>query len=335
MTTRSMKSKIFAIATCVTAFICISNNVHAEPTPGYNNKIPGKIMTPDKVETRIGTLEFFNGMPTAETVKTAYDNLDFLRGECECQVESQSKALEPVDEFVFGDYRCYMVQAYFPKDALNAMLPRNFTIPDDAVMAEYYPDTELRDDAHPFMMNFCHGSNLHDVFTNINFPEQEEILPMFPVMYTHDDGNMYLCSYVPVLYLDSFVGVLGGLLWGLRKEFHPEMEHEETATTNWWSIEGVIDASFEKQTDHEMMEFHNFIEQTFANPMVTISYPLPFPMMVVYDARVYPTTVMKASETFYWNYKGVTVEQSDDDLSVFSEYEFTMSSPMSSRQYFK
>jgi len=50
------------------------------PTQGYNNKIPQKIMTPDKVETRIGTLEFFDGMPTDETVTKVYDNLDFLRG---------------------------------------------------------------------------------------------------------------------------------------------------------------------------------------------------------------------------------------------------------------
>lgn len=30
-----------------------------EPTPGFNNKVPEAIMTPDKVDTRIGTLEFF------------------------------------------------------------------------------------------------------------------------------------------------------------------------------------------------------------------------------------------------------------------------------------
>ena len=34
-------------------------------TPGYNHNIPEEIMTPDKVETRIGTLEFFDGMPSA------------------------------------------------------------------------------------------------------------------------------------------------------------------------------------------------------------------------------------------------------------------------------
>ncbi len=49
-------------------------------TPGFNNKIPDKILTPDKVETRIGTLNFVDGVPTAETAQKAYDNLDFLRG---------------------------------------------------------------------------------------------------------------------------------------------------------------------------------------------------------------------------------------------------------------
>ena len=52
----------------------------SDKTPGFNIKIPEKIMTPDKVETRIGTMEFFDGMPTAETVEKVYDNLDFLRG---------------------------------------------------------------------------------------------------------------------------------------------------------------------------------------------------------------------------------------------------------------
>ena len=50
------------------------------PTPGYNNPIPPKIMTPDRVETRIGTLEFFDGLPSAVTVDKVYENLDFTRG---------------------------------------------------------------------------------------------------------------------------------------------------------------------------------------------------------------------------------------------------------------
>lgn len=51
-----------------------------EKTPGYNYKIPDKIMTPDTVETRLGTLKFFDGMPDKETVQKLYDNLDIMRG---------------------------------------------------------------------------------------------------------------------------------------------------------------------------------------------------------------------------------------------------------------
>lgn len=49
-------------------------------TPGYNHEIPAKIMTPDTVETRVGTLKFFDGMPDEATVDRLYDNLDLMRG---------------------------------------------------------------------------------------------------------------------------------------------------------------------------------------------------------------------------------------------------------------
>ena len=46
---------------------------------GYNTPIPANIMTPDRVETRIGALEFTDGFPTTETVDRVFDNLDFMR----------------------------------------------------------------------------------------------------------------------------------------------------------------------------------------------------------------------------------------------------------------
>src|SRR6516165_6231600 len=52
----------------------------ADRTRGVNNKNPDQHMTPDKVETRIGTLNFVDGVPTAETTQKVYDHLDFLRG---------------------------------------------------------------------------------------------------------------------------------------------------------------------------------------------------------------------------------------------------------------
>ena len=46
-----------------------------QTTPG----IPQSITTPDTVETRIGTLEFWDGAPTVETAEKVYDTLDFTR----------------------------------------------------------------------------------------------------------------------------------------------------------------------------------------------------------------------------------------------------------------
>jgi len=42
-------------------------------------KIPQEIITPDKVETRIGTLNFKNGMPDHATIQAVYNNIDFSR----------------------------------------------------------------------------------------------------------------------------------------------------------------------------------------------------------------------------------------------------------------
>ena len=39
-----------------------------DPTPGYNNRIPESILTPHDVETRAGTLKYFDGIPTPESM---------------------------------------------------------------------------------------------------------------------------------------------------------------------------------------------------------------------------------------------------------------------------
>ncbi len=51
-----------------------------DATPGYNTRIPESILTADRVDTSIGTLEFFDGLPDEATVRTVYDNLDRIRG---------------------------------------------------------------------------------------------------------------------------------------------------------------------------------------------------------------------------------------------------------------
>jgi len=77
-----MKMTIYVAIACtsVLAVPMASAEGSAETTPGFNQLIPEQIMTPDKVETRIGDLNFYDGIPTEETLEKVYDNLDFIRG---------------------------------------------------------------------------------------------------------------------------------------------------------------------------------------------------------------------------------------------------------------
>ena len=52
----------------------------AQVPEGYITPIPESIMTPDEVDTRLGNLEFFDGVPTQETADRVLENLLFLRG---------------------------------------------------------------------------------------------------------------------------------------------------------------------------------------------------------------------------------------------------------------
>ncbi|HOW55808.1 MAG TPA: DUF1254 domain-containing protein [Syntrophorhabdaceae bacterium] len=49
------------------------------PKMKMTTTLPPGIATPDKVETRLGTLNFFDGFPDKATVDKLYDNLDFQR----------------------------------------------------------------------------------------------------------------------------------------------------------------------------------------------------------------------------------------------------------------
>jgi hypothetical protein len=46
----------------------------------FKTDIPTKILTPNRVDSRIGELEFYDGIPTDATLEKVYDNLDFMRG---------------------------------------------------------------------------------------------------------------------------------------------------------------------------------------------------------------------------------------------------------------
>ncbi|MCZ4410364.1 DUF1254 domain-containing protein [Cryomorphaceae bacterium 1068] len=79
-----MKRSISAILLVVIFAGCQQEAAVEEKTSVQTYKmtteIPIGILTPDKVETSIGTLEYFDGVPSKETSKNVYDYLDRMRG---------------------------------------------------------------------------------------------------------------------------------------------------------------------------------------------------------------------------------------------------------------
>ena len=50
------------------------------PKMKMTTEIPPGITTPDNIKTRIGTLDFFDGVPIGDTPKKVYNFLDFQHG---------------------------------------------------------------------------------------------------------------------------------------------------------------------------------------------------------------------------------------------------------------
>ncbi len=69
------------IITLTTMLLTSFANAKEAQRPKYAADVPEFLLTPDKVKTDfLGTLEFFDGMPSESTVKKTYDFLDLSRG---------------------------------------------------------------------------------------------------------------------------------------------------------------------------------------------------------------------------------------------------------------
>lgn len=72
--------KILLVAALVGTLAAATAQAQTAPKMKMTTDIPPEITTPDSVETRLGTLKFFDGFPDKATVEKVYDNLDFQRG---------------------------------------------------------------------------------------------------------------------------------------------------------------------------------------------------------------------------------------------------------------
>jgi len=236
----------------------------------------------------------------------------------------------PHDPILKGNNLSYMTLGYFPREELEKLLPSAMSIPSDEIMAREYPTAKKVEGMHPFMMMFSNCNNVHDVMTERELRSYRELFPLFPVTYTHGNEQQ-LCSYIPVMYLDYLLGVIGGLYLGLRKEFHPKMIDQETDTSKSFIIKGILDTSFQKAPENGDLELDAFFAQTFNVPAVTVAY---LGRTYFYMAKVYPSKVLDTSHVYEWRYKGSVIKSNEDTFANYCEYTFTTSQAMRYEGYF-
>jgi hypothetical protein len=246
------------------------------------------------------------------------------------QTYEQLKNRTRHDVLLEGNNCSYLVVGHFPARELEKILPEAMSIPSTEAMAEGFPTIEKIDGMHPFLMMFSNCRNVHDVMTEIELRHYRELMFFIPVTYSQGDEQQ-LCSYVPVLYLEYFIGVIGGLYLGLRKEFHRKMKDVETQTTKSFFIEDILDASFEKGQENGGQELDPFFAQVLGNPTVTVSY---FRRTNFYTTTAYPTKVLDASAEIEWNYKGSVIKNNEHTFANYAEYHFTTSQAMRYDGYF-
>ena len=92
MRARPVRNLIAAAVVGAMALATTATQAQTAPKMKMTTDIPPGIASPDKVETRLGTLNFFDGFPDKATVEKVYDNLDFQRA-----VQAYLLALAPVN----------------------------------------------------------------------------------------------------------------------------------------------------------------------------------------------------------------------------------------------
>jgi hypothetical protein len=246
------------------------------------------------------------------------------------QSRKQLKERTPHDPILTGNNVSYMTVGYYPSEELEKILPQTMSIPPDEVMTREYPTVEKIEGMHPFTMMFSNCRNVHDVMTEIELRPYKELMFFVPVIYTHKEEKQ-LCSYIPVMYLEYLIGVIGGLYLGLRKEFHPKMIDRETDTSESFIIKDFLDASFEQTSENSTQELDPFFTQTFNNPTLTVSY---LNQTYFYTTKVHPTKVIDAAPVYEWHYKGSVIKNNEHTFAHYSEYSFTTSQAMRYEKYF-
>jgi hypothetical protein len=75
---KSAMNRRIKLTMVIVAILAVgAQSTRAQQKSSATVEIPSEITTPDKVQTRVGTLDFKDGVPSKDTAAKVYDNLDF------------------------------------------------------------------------------------------------------------------------------------------------------------------------------------------------------------------------------------------------------------------
>jgi len=96
---KTRPSTPISLTSALIAVVLFATNAVAQASPQMKmtTPIPESITTPERIESRLGTLEFPQGYPTDSTAKKVYEHLDFMHG-----VEAFLYALPGASVHAFG-----------------------------------------------------------------------------------------------------------------------------------------------------------------------------------------------------------------------------------------
>ena len=232
---------------------------------------------------------------------------------------SSNPQIPPFKPLVTGENSCIVAASHLPIKTLKNLLPPPLSPSAPKTLAHLFPNQNTPESSYPFMLSFCQGTNIKDIYTKIPLKTQQELMFIFPANY---QGKTI--AYLPFLYLDSIPGVLGGFYYGMRKEYHKNLIREKSPHTLSWFLSGIIEASFSLGKLLPSKPSENFFQRIFRLPFASYSYRNNF---VFYDAFVYPTKKRAILDSYYtWQDKDLDL--SGEDLkALYVAYTFALSHP--------
>lgn len=115
-----MKFKLAMISTlCMLAAVGLSFSASGEsPRMKYATEIPANVITPDKMETRIGTLHFKDGVPSKETAQKLWDQQDFSRAVEAMIMTTPTASLQRFFVYIryYGPLKAFNNKTWIPND---------------------------------------------------------------------------------------------------------------------------------------------------------------------------------------------------------------------------